>query len=181
VDGNNQRATVNSNSSMPSRKESNEHNTNQIISHSNAHPNANLKHNSLNGRAVRTHKAHSLSSYSHRTHTTSSSTRTIMHYHMHTGNIFSNKMRNNYGHKASQTKRIQLSSASKRCKSNVNYGDVNTIHVDDICKADDGATVRQINDEVSADNSTQSTASPTLVKVKTWYTQSSIELPQHLA
>jgi hypothetical protein len=114
--------------------------------------------------------------------------------------VFGNKTKNNVGHKASQTKRIQLSTAAKRCKSinRSNAFDNNNskaINLDDICKADDvedkegeevddeddncaSANQRHINIDVDtiANNSidTQSTESPTLVKVKTWYTESSV-------
>jgi hypothetical protein len=115
--------------------------------------------------------------------------------------VFGNKTKNNVGHKASQTKRIQLSTAAKRCKSinrssAVDNNNSKSINLDDICKADDGPNENDDNDEVddtevdceaqhlhvdteAANNSisTQSTESPTLVKVKAWYTESSVPLP----
>jgi hypothetical protein len=122
--------------------------------------------------------------------------------------VFGNKTKNNVGHKASQTKRIQLSTAAKRCKSinrsnAVDNNNSKTINLDDICKADDVEDDFEEDEEVEyeddncaavvstpnqrhnvdvdtvANNSidTQSTESPTLVKVKTWYTESSVSLP----
>jgi ribosomal protein L44E len=114
--------------------------------------------------------------------------------------VFGNKTKSNVGHKASQTKRIQLSTAAKRCKSinqssAVDNNNSKSINLDDICKADDGLNENEDNDEVdggdceaqrhrvesetTANNSisTQSTESPTLVKVSTWYTESSVPLP----
>jgi hypothetical protein len=119
--------------------------------------------------------------------------------------VFGNKTKNNVGHKASQTKRIQLSTAAKRCKSinrsnAVDNNNSKTINLDDICKADDVedeeeeveyeddncvavvSTPNQrhnVDVDTVANNSidTQSTESPTLVKVKTWYTESSVTVP----
>lgn len=114
--------------------------------------------------------------------------------------VFGNKTKNNVGHKASQTKRIQLSTAAKRCKSinrsnAVDNNNSKTINLDDICKADDVedgkdddncvAVVNTPNQrhnidiETIANNSisTQSMESPTLVKVKTWYTETTVALP----
>jgi hypothetical protein len=114
--------------------------------------------------------------------------------------VFGNKTKSNVGHKASQTKRIQLSTAAKRCKSinrssAADNNNSKSINLDDICKADDGlnesndvndevdggdceAQRHQVESEAAANNSisTQSTESPTLVKVKTWYTESSVPL-----
>lgn len=102
------------------------------------------------------------------------------------GTFVGNKMRNNVGHKASQMRRIQLSTASKRCKSIDNNPKVinNQTHHETAAtttttatKDDDADKSCQINvgdDMTSANNSTtQSTESPTLVRVKTWYTESS--------
>lgn len=118
--------------------------------------------------------------------------------------VFGNKTRNNVGHKASQTKRIQLSTAAKRCKSidrsnAVDNNNSKNVNLDDICKADDdveggrkGADdgdncVTAVNtpnqrhnfdiDTIANSVSTQSTESPTLVKVKTWYTEATVALP----
>lgn len=125
------------------------------------------------------------------------------HPHHHPLTVFGNKTKNNVGHKASQTKRIQLSTAAKRCKSinrsnAVDNNNSKTINLDDICKADDGgdegakdvddncvAVVNTPNQRHNTDIdtianisiSTQSTESPTLVKVKTWYTEASVALP----
>lgn len=97
------------------------------------------------------------------------------------GTFAGNKMCNNVGHKASQMRRIQLSTASKRCKSSSgnNPTAINNTHHDTaaaIATTDEDKSC-QINvgdDVTSANNSTtQSTASPTLVRVKTWYTESS--------
>lgn len=95
-----------------------------------------------------------------------------------------NKMRNNVGHKASQMRRIQLSTASKRCKSTENTPKaINNTHQEkaattDHNDADKSCHISVGDDMTSANNSTsQSTASPTLVKVKTWYTQSSHGVP----
>lgn len=137
---------------------------------------------------------HNSSSNNSRTNATT----TTMHYH--TTTVLGNKMRNNSGHKVSQTKRIQLSTAAKRCKSmdRANAVDNNPKAInrdDDICVAtdtDDVAVVvvagdcartRQIIDDASVNNSSnQSTQSPTLVRVKTWYTEASIiVLPTHSA
>lgn len=122
-------------------------------------------------------------------------------YHHHPLTVLGNKTKNNVGHKASQTKRIQLSTAAKRCKSinrsnAVDNNNSKAINLDDICKAED---VEEVEDETDncvvvtntpnqrhntdvdtvANNSisTQSAESPTLVKVKTWYTDSTVSLP----
>lgn len=128
-----------------------------------------------------------------------------LHNPHHPVTVFANKTRNNVGHKASQTKRIQLSTAAKRCKSinrsnAVDNNNSKAINLDDICKADDveGEGGKGDNDDdncaaivntpnqrhnVDVDTiannsiSTQSTESPTLVKVKTWYTEASVALP----
>jgi ribosomal protein L44E len=124
----------------------------------------------------------------------------------HSTAVFGNKTKNNVGHKASQTKKIQLSTAAKRCKSinrssAVDNNNSKTINLDDICKAEDvekeekevggfGAETSDADDnyvtshqrhnidaDTIANNSistTQSTDSPTLVKVKTWYTESTV-------
>lgn len=128
----------------------------------------------------------------------------FQHHPNHPVTVFSDKTQNNVGHKASQTKRIQLSTAAKRCKSinrskAVDNNNSKTINLDDICKADDvaGKELKEKDDdncvtvvntphqrhntdtETLATNSisNQSTDSPTLVKVKTWYTESSVALP----
>jgi hypothetical protein len=125
--------------------------------------------------------------------------------HHHPLTVFGNKTKNNVGHKASQTKRIQLSTAAKRCKSinrsnAVDNNNSKAINLDDICKAEDVEDgEKEVDDEddncatimntpnqrhnVDVDTvannsiSTQSTGSPTLVKVKTWYTESTVSLP----
>lgn len=111
---------------------------------------------------------------SHQDHNTSTATSS--------GTFAGNKMRNNVGHKASQMRRIQLSTASKRCKSTDNNPKaINNTHQEKAATTgtddDDADRSCQINvgdDMTSANNSTsQSTASPTLVRVKTWYTESS--------
>ena len=125
-----------------------------------------------------------------------------LHHPHHPVAVFGNKTKNNIGHKASQTKRIQLSTAAKRCKSinrsnAVDNNNSKAVNPDDICKAA-GASERIKDDDncvtvVNASNhrhnldietiattslSTQSTESPTLVKVKTWYTaESTVALP----
>lgn len=119
-------------------------------------------------------------------------------HHQHLA-VFGNKSKNNVGHKTSQTKRIQLSTAAKRCKSmnrtnaaeNNNNNNSKAINLDGICEADDGAEGERENDdsdnfetrnidiESGASNgiSTHLAESPTLVKVKAWYTASSVALP----
>lgn len=125
------------------------------------------------------------------------------YHHNHPLTVFGNKTKNNVGHKASQTKRIQLSTAAKRCKSinrsnAVDNNNSKAINLDDICKADEVEDKREeVDDEddncvavvstpnqrhnidvdTVANNSTQSSKSPTLVKVKTWYTESTVSLP----
>lgn len=126
------------------------------------------------------------------------------HLHHPTFDVIGNKTKNNVGHNSSQMKRIQLSSAAKRCKSTNRSNDINNnnsevINLDDICKADDVAdgvkasvaddncvTVintpnQHLNIDIEANTnqsiSTQSMESPTLVKVKTWYTESTVVLP----
>jgi hypothetical protein len=94
-------------------------------------------------------------------------------------------MRNNFGHKVSQTKRIQLSTAAKRCKSAERASATDNNHPhraisEDGEAAEEEAELEEANSGCNA-SSNQSTDSPTLVKVKTWYTESSIVLPQHLA
>lgn len=176
---------------------------NTINNHSN-------HHHLNNGEGSRSHK-NSSSSFGK---SSTASHRQQQHFHTaathQTTVIASNsKMKNNIGHKVSQTKRIQLSTAAKRCKSmeKSNAGDNNDNnskvinHVDDICKADDdyvdntnedenhsspvvNARSRPIKDDLSANNSTQtqSTESPTLVRVKMWQTESCVLLPhQHMA
>lgn len=92
--------------------------------------------------------------------------------------------------------RIQLSTAAKRCKSinrsnAVDNNNSKTINLDDICKADEAADGaedvehgdnfasqnQRHNIDVEASISTQSTDSPTLVKVKTWFTESAVATP----
>lgn len=122
--------------------------------------------------------------------------------HHHPLTVFGNKTKNNVGHKASQTKRIQLSTAAKRCKSinrsnAVDNNNSKAINLDDICKAEDvedeakkvddddncaavGNTRNQRHtdvDTVANSVSTQSAESPTLVRVKTWYTESTVSMP----
>lgn len=117
------------------------------------------------------------------------------HHLHHPLNAIGNKTKNNVGHKASQTKRIQLSTAAKRCKSmkgSVDNNNSKTINLDDICKAggtkEDDDCVMAINTPnqrqnfdpeaiASISTTTKSIESPTLVKVKTWYTESSVPLP----
>lgn len=123
-----------------------------------------------------------------------------LHHPHHPVAVFGNKTKNNIGHKASQTKRIQLSTAAKRCKSinrskAVDNNNSKAVNPSDNCKAA-GASERVRDDkcvtvvntpnhgnnldiETIATNSlsTQSTESPTLVKVKTWYTAESVALP----
>lgn len=104
------------------------------------------------------------------------------------GNFVGNKIRNNVGHKASQMRRIQLSSASKRCKSmDNNTPKAINSHTDPLKAAtttgdDNIVESRQTNavdDSTSANSSTSQAIGPRkLVKVKTWYTQStSVQLP----
>lgn len=110
--------------------------------------------------------------------------------------VFGNKTKNNVGHKASQTKRIQLSTAAKRCKSinrsqAVDNNNSKAINPDDICKTDgaDGQRGNVDDDDKCVSIVNTSTAphqrhnsisnrseSPTLVTVKTWYTES-VALP----
>lgn len=132
----------------------------QLTSHS--IPNAKKLYDDVN---INSHQAH---------HNTSMATSS--------GTFAGNKMRNNVGHKASQMRRIQLSTASKRCKSTDNNPKaINNTHHDKAATTttddDDADKSCQINvgdDMTSANNSTtQSTESPTLVRVKTWYTESS--------
>lgn len=207
MDGKSPYNAINSNSLFPS---SNHHNhemksysaasildkNNQTIDHSNSHANNQLNGSGSSKMKVshdirNTNKNHSSSSYcrnstnSHRPH---------LHYHRTTTNVFGvNKMRNNIGHKVSQTKRIQLSTAAKRCKSIDNKSNVvdnnNSNEADDSdnCKTTfiNALGNRQIiADNSSANNSsTRSTESPTLVRVKTWYTEQNVNvvLSQHLA
>ncbi|CAG9802732.1 unnamed protein product [Chironomus riparius] len=180
---------------------------NQNINHSNFQNHPNAKHQHYNGcggstkisHYIRSHK-NSSSSFS-KNSTNSHRSTAQQHYHTHQTTVFGNKMKNNIGHKMSQTKRIQLSTAAKRCKSieKSNAGDNNSkaINLDNICKADDyvdnneddnslplvNALSRQIKDDLSANNSTQtqSTESPTLVRVKMWQTESCVILPHHMA
>ena len=180
---------------------------NQNINHSNFQYHPNAKHQHYNGSGgstkishdIRSHK-NSSSSFS-KNSTNSHRSTTQQHYHTHQKTVFGNKMKNNIGHKVSQTKRIQLSTAAKRCKSieKSNAGDNNSkaINLDNICKADDyvdnneddnslpllNALSRQIKDDLSANNSTQtqSTESPTLVRVKMWQTETCVILPHHMA
>lgn len=121
-------------------------------------------------------------------------------HHLHNQHlaVFGNKSKNNVGHKTSQTKRIQLSTAAKRCKSmnrtnaaENNNNNSKAINLDGICEAGDGADgerenddsdnfkTRNIDTENVANNgtSTHLTESPTLVKVKAWYTASTVALP----
>lgn len=122
-------------------------------------------------------------------------------HHSHPLTVFGNKTKNNVGHKASQTKRIQLSTAAKRCKSinrsnAVDNNNSKAINLDDICKAEEeeeeevdddddncvvvaGVTNKRHNIDIDTNISisTQSTESPTLVKVKEWYTESTVSLP----
>lgn len=120
-------------------------------------------------------------------------------HHQHLA-VFGNKSKNNVGHKTSQTKRIQLSTAAKRCKSmnrtnaaenNNNNNNSKAINLDGICEAGDGADEERENDdsdnfetrnidiETGANNgiSTHLAESPTLVKVKAWYTAPTVALP----
>lgn len=100
--------------------------------------------------------------------------------------VFGNKTRNNIGHKASQTKRIQLSTAAKRCKSMnrssaADNNNSKSINLDDICKADDDddncvAPISTVDNHSNSISTIQSTESPTLVKVKAWYTDT-VTLP----
>lgn len=102
--------------------------------------------------------------------------------------VFGNKTKNNVGHKASQTKRIQLSTAAKRCKSinrsqAVDNNNSKAINPDDICKADgaDGQRADVDDDKCVSSRQRQNSISnrsesPTLVTVKTWYTES-VALP----
>lgn len=117
------------------------------------------------------------------------------HLH-HPLNVFGNKSKNNVGHKASQTKRIQLSTAAKRCKSMkrsnaVDNKNSKTINLDDKAvrtKEDDNCVMvintpnqRQNIDPEAIANcriTTKSLESPTLVTVKTWYTESSVQLSE---
>lgn len=130
----------------------------QLTSHS--IPNAKKLYDDVN---INSHQAH---------HSTSTATSS--------GTFAGNNMRNNVGHKASQMRRIQLSTASKRCKSmDNNPKAITNTHHDKAATSDDNDADKscQINvgdDMTSANNSTtQSTESPTLVRVKTWYTESS--------
>lgn len=101
------------------------------------------------------------------------------------GNFVGNKIRNNVGHKASQMRRIQLSTAAKRCKSMdnnipkaINSHKAATITEDDNIEENCQANV--IDESTSANSSTSQAIGPRkLVKVKTWYTQSShdVQLP----
>lgn len=118
-----------------------------------------------------------------------------LHHPRHPVAVFANKTRNNVGHKASQTKRIQLSTAAKRCKS-INRSDAldnnnsKVVNPDDICEAanDDTCVVTLVNTpnhhhnpdaETIATTSSQCSSEPaTLVKVKTWYTaETTVALP----
>lgn len=222
MDGNSQNDGLESNSIIPSRNRKEVKNSttsvvihnrdNQNINHSNFqyHPNAKhqhqLQHNgggSTKSKISHDIRSHKNSSSSYSKNSTNSHRSTTQHYHVHQTNVFGNKMKNNIGHKVSQTKRIQLSTAAKRCKSiekSTHAGDNNSkaINHDNICKADDyvdnnneddnslplvNALSRQIKDDLSANNSTQtqSTESPTLVRVKMWHTDSCVILPHHMA
>lgn len=182
---------------------------NQNTNHSNFqyHPNAKQHQQQHNGGGsktsqtishdIRSHK-NSSSSFS-KNSTNSHRSASQQHFHAHQTTVIGNKMRNNTGHKVSQTKRIQLSTAAKRCKSmetsnavDNNSNSHKVINHDDICKADDDCAdnnedddnSRQMKDNLSGNNSTQtqSTASPTLVRVKMWQTESRVILPhQHMA
>ena len=101
------------------------------------------------------------------------------------GNFVGNKIRNNVGHKASQMRRIQLSTAAKRCKSMdnnipkaINSHKAATTTEDD--NIEESCRANAIDDSTSANSSTSQAIGPRkLVKVKTWYTQSShdVQLP----
>lgn len=104
-------------------------------------------------------------------------------------NFVGNKIRNNVGHKASQMRRIQLSTAAKRCKSmDNNPSKAINSHMDPHKAAtttadDDVEESRQANavdDSMSANSCASQVIAPRkLVTVKTWYTQSShdVQLP----
>lgn len=101
------------------------------------------------------------------------------------GTFAGNKTRTNAGHKASQMRRIQLSTASKRCKPTDHQPKAinNTHHERAAVDADKSCQINVGDDATSANNSTtQSTESPTLVRAKTWYTETSfgVALPTTL-
>jgi hypothetical protein len=167
---------------------------NQNTNHSNSqyHPNARQhRHKQHNGDgSMRGMHGHKNSSSTFNKNSFNSHRSTIQHYHTHQTNVFGSDIKNNnIGHKVSQTKRIQLSTAAKRCKSleKSNHGDNNSETVDNfdnICEPLVNAVARQIKDDLSANNSTQtqSTASPTLVRAKVWETESCTVIPlQHTA
>lgn len=114
------------------------------------------------------------------------STSTINH---NNGNILNHKT-NNIRTNDCQAKRIQLSSAAKRCKNiNRSITDNNTFPINDICSFDVEINLPTISNyqlenlSFTYNNSTNDgnrsntppppplPDSPTLVKVKTWYTQ----------
>jgi hypothetical protein len=110
------------------------------------------------------------------------------HHHANTTTTTSgNKMRNNVGHKASQMRRIQLSTAAKRCKSIENHhyhktatAAMTTTDEDEI--EEENPQVNAVNEDISSANNSHTTnqsatESPTLVRVKTWYTESHVQLP----
>lgn len=122
-----------------------------------------------------------------------------LHHPPHPLNVLGDNTKNNVGHKASQTKRIQMSTAAKRCKSMnrskaVDNNNSKAINLNDICKADDvtdgqeekyddvnyDAAVKMPSQCLNLDTGTlnsisnRSTESPTLVKIKTWYIEASV-------
>ncbi len=129
----------------------------QLTSHS--IPNAKILYEDVN-RNSNSHQVHQ----QHKHNTTSTAT------------FVGNKMRNNVGHKASQMRRIQLSTASKRCKSmdnNTRHDKSATSTTNDSSDVDKSCQINVGEEMTSANNSTaQSLESPTLVRVKTWYTES---------
>ncbi|KAG5685026.1 hypothetical protein PVAND_014229 [Polypedilum vanderplanki] len=154
---------------------------NQITNHSNSlHFNFHPNNGSNNGCSITKYNNNSSNSKHRSRNFTSSQHRTIHHYHTHhhqKTTVFGNKMRNNFGHKVSQTKRIQLSTAAKRCKSLERSSATDNNNQTEIIEDESEELVESACNE----SSNQSTDSPTLVKVKTWYTESSIVLPSHLA
>lgn len=107
------------------------------------------------------------------------------------GNILNHKMTNNIRNNDCQAKRIQLSSAAKRCKNiNRSIVDNNPIPINDICSYDVEINIPTVSNyqletlsftyNSSTNDGNRSNTppplpstpdSPTLVKVKTWYTQ----------
>lgn len=156
-------------------------NSHVINSHSQSHSIPNAKYLTDNANNAENSHHHAKTSTTSKMPTTSMTTTTR-------SNFVGNKMRNNVGHKASQMRRIQLSTAAKRCKSmdnnnpkTINCSDPNNKALPTTTTTDDDDTEgsHQTNASDAHSSTSQSIGPRKLVKVKTWYTQSShdVQLP----